>query len=210
LPSPYIEVFPANALAFPDDIQQAHAALLTPERIPGNRIAQTNGLLKAVTLAGGLLLASCGAVAAPAALAPSSPASSVATKPAASGRDRIGASKGQSQEASSPEGGRTASAAAPQSQPASQPASPAALRCASLTLGPARQLFHKGQPDAFGMGDVPDQQPAALRQPDGSYLVFLNGRIAGMPAQDNAGNVALFSTKDSGCAPSASVSELSG
>jgi Big-like domain-containing protein len=47
----------------------------------------------------------------------------------------------------------------------------------SMVLDSATQLFQLDQPDALGMAGVPDMHTAILRQPDGSYRVWIAGRF---------------------------------
>ncbi len=63
---------------------------------------------------------------------------------------------------------------------------------ASINLGPSRQLFNVGNPDALGMKGVPDQPLTPIQQPDGSYHLFIvGGTIGGM-----LGSTGLISTRD--------------
>ena len=62
----------------------------------------------------------------------------------------------------------------------------------SIALDAPQQLFTV---DQFGLRGVPDQQPPVLQEPDGSYLVFLNGGF-GKTSGVNAGHVSLFTSPD--------------
>ena len=62
----------------------------------------------------------------------------------------------------------------------------------SITLGTPQQIFHRGQPDAMGMWNVPDMHTAVLQQPDESYLLWITGDIG----TRGLGSVAMLSTND--------------
>ncbi len=55
----------------------------------------------------------------------------------------------------------------------------------------ATQVFHFGQADAMGLFNVPDMHLAALRQTNGSYLLWITGNIGA-----SGGSVTRLSTSD--------------
>lgn len=64
----------------------------------------------------------------------------------------------------------------------------------TIRLDSARQIFHLDSVDAMGMKNVPDQHTCIVRQPDGSYQLYIAGVIGTLGT--GGGATALLSTKD--------------